>query len=136
MSFATLHDRRNFRAAGLSAVSGAPLLFALAGLIVLLPILRLVWEVAGPMAAGDMTALTRVLNSPMTWRATGNSVAIAAGATLVAAALGVPFALLCGLTDLRGKTALAFCLILPLMIPPQIVALSWIHLAGSGSPLL
>ena len=136
MSLATLHDRRPYRAAGRFSVSGAPLLFALAGLIVLLPILRLVWEVAGPMAAGDLTALTRVLNSPMTWRATGNSVAIAAGATLVAAALGVPFALLCGLTDLRAKTALAFCLILPLMIPPQIVALSWIHLAGSGSPLL
>ncbi|WP_448205949.1 ABC transporter permease [Azospirillum sp. sgz302134] len=136
MTVTTLHDRRPARTAGVFPVSPTPLLFALVGLLVLMPVLRLVWEVAGPMLAGDAKALTRVLNAPMTWRATSNSVAIAAGATLVAALLGGPFALLAGLTDLRGKTALSFCLILPLMIPPQIVALSWIHLAGSGSPLL
>lgn len=136
MTVTTLHDRGSVRASGRFPVSAAPLLIALAGLLVLLPVLRLLWEVAGPLMDGDVKALTRVLNAPMTWRATGNSVAIAAGATLVAALLGGPFALLSGLTDLRGKTALGFCLILPLMIPPQIVALSWIHLTGSGSPLL
>lgn len=113
-----------------------PLLLVLAGVLALLPILRLLWEVAGPALSGDAVAAARVLQSPMTWRATLNSVALAAGATLVSGLLGAPFALLCGVTDLRGRAALAFGLMLPLMIPPQIVALSWIHLAGAGSPLL
>ena len=136
MSVTTLSDRLPARAAGLVPRPGVPLLMALVGVLVLLPVLRLLWEVAGPALDGDLKALTRVLNAPMTWRATGNSLAIAGGATLVATLLGGPFALLAGLTDLRGKTALSFCLILPLMIPPQIVALSWIHLTGAGSPLL
>ncbi|PWC39964.1 ABC transporter permease [Azospirillum sp. TSO35-2] len=102
----------------------------LLGLLVVLPVLRLLWE------AGDPAILTRALAAPATWRAAGNSVAIAAGATLVAALLGGPFALLIGLTGLRGRTAMSFALILPLMIPPQIVAMAWTHLAGSGSPLL
>lgn len=123
-------------ATGFGRPSGAPLLIGLVGVLVLLPVLRLLWEVVGPALAGDAAALIRVAGAPMTWRATGNSVAISAGATLVAALLGGPFALLSGVTDLRGKTALAFCLILPLMIPPQIVAMAWIHLTGPGSPLL
>lgn len=136
MTVGALEDRRPFRAAGRFRLRGTPPLLTLVALLALLPVGRLAWEVVLPALDGDATALTRVLTAPMTWRATGNSVAIALGATLVAALLGGPFALLTGLTDLRGKPALAFCLILPLMIPAQIIALSWIHLTGSASPLL
>ncbi|WP_284198615.1 ABC transporter permease, partial [Azospirillum oryzae] len=110
-----------------SVLPGWPLLV---GLLVLLPVLRLLWE------AGDAAVLARVLDSPATWRATTNSIAVAAGATLAAALIGGPFALLIGLTNLRARTAMTFALILPLMIPPQIVAMAWTYLAGSGSPIL
>ncbi|MBP2303589.1 ABC transporter permease [Azospirillum picis] len=109
------------------ALGGWPLLV---GLLVLLPVLRLLWEAADP------AVLSRVLAPPATWRATGNSIAVAAGATLLSGLLGGSFALLAGLSDLRGRAAMTFALILPLMIPPQIVAMAWTHLAGSGSPLL
>lgn len=126
--------KRRWRgAAGAFRLSGGTAALLLLALLVLLPVLRLLWEVAGPAPA---RVLARVLEAPMTWRATGNSLAIAAGATLAAALIGGPFALLTGLTDVRGKTALAFALILPLMIPAQIVAMAWTHLTGSGSPLL
>ncbi|MBP2231521.1 iron(III) transport system permease protein [Azospirillum agricola] len=136
MTSAALPGRRRAETSRRFGLPGGSWLSVLVCAAVLLPILRLLWEVAGPALGGDVTALARVLDSPMTWRATGNSVAIALGATLVAGLLGGPFALLAGTTDLRGKTALAFCLILPLMIPPQIIAMSWIHLTGPGSPLL
>ncbi|KAA0572164.1 iron ABC transporter permease [Azospirillum sp. Sh1] len=118
---------RRARLLVLPTLPGWPLLV---GLLVLLPVLRLLWE------AGDTAVLARVLDSPATWRATTNSVAIAAGATLAAALIGGPFALLIGLTNLRARTAMTFALILPLMIPPQIVAMAWTHLAGSGSQIL
>lgn len=104
--------------------------------LALWPILRLAGEVAGPLLGGDVRALDSVLAAPSTWRATLNSLAISGGATLVALLLGGGFALLCGATDLRWRGLLGFLLVLPLMIPPQIVALSWIHLTGSGGPLL
>jgi len=45
-------------------------------------------------------------------------------------------ALLVALTDLRSKALLVFCFMIPLMIPPQITALSWIQLFGPSSALL
>jgi iron(III) transport system permease protein len=117
--------------------SGAiPWLFVLAGAVALLPVARLAWEVVRPLMVFDAAAVVRVLAAPATWRATLNSVSLAAGATGVSLVLGGAFALAVALTDVRGKTALSFALILPLMIPPQIVALAWIHLTGTGSPVL
>lgn len=129
MSLTALEDRR-------WVPPLTPVLLALAGGLVLLPVARLAWEVVSPLLAGQTAAALRVLQAPATWRATGNSLAISAGATGVALVVGGFFALAAALTDLRGRAALAFCLILPLMIPPQIVALAWIHLTGSGSPIL
>lgn len=117
-------------------VPWGPVLLVLAGLFALWPILRLSWEAAGPTLSGNVDGIARVLGADVTWRATLNSLAIATGATVVAGLLGSAFAVLAGVTDLRGKAPLGFALMLPLMIPPQIVALSWIHLSGSASPVL
>ncbi|EWY39309.1 ABC transporter permease [Skermanella stibiiresistens SB22] len=117
----------------------AVLLVALASLIVVvsvLPMARLIFEALAPSGSGRVDVVTRVLSSAATWRAAGNSVWLSLGATALAVALGGGFALLAGLTDLRGKPALVFCFMLPLMIPPQITALSWIHLFGPSSALL
>ena len=40
------------------------------------------------------------------------------------------------LTDVRGKAALTFVALLPLLVPSQITALAWIELTGAGSPIL
>ena len=99
-------------------------LAVLVGVVSVLPMARLVLEALAPRGGEAADILARVLSSPATWRATGNSLTLSLGATALAVALGGAFALLVGLTDLRRKPALVFCFMLPLMIPPQITALS------------
>ncbi|QQP88468.1 iron ABC transporter permease [Skermanella sp. TT6] len=111
-------------------------LAVLVGIVSVLPMVRLIAEALAPRGGEAAGILARVLSSPATWRATGNSLTLSLGATALAVALGGAFALLVALTDLRRKPALVFCFMLPLMIPPQITALSWIHLFGPSSVLL
>jgi len=119
---------------------GEPLLIALLLALVLavaaLPMARLLLEGFLPGGSADLAVARRVLSAPVTWRAAGNSLALSAGATLVALAIGTPAALLVALTDLRGKAALVFCFLLPMMIPAQIATIAWIALVGPGSALL
>ncbi|MCY4065275.1 MAG: iron ABC transporter permease, partial [Rhodospirillaceae bacterium] len=77
-----------------------------------------------------------VLSDPTTWRATRRSFETAVGGALLSLVLGTLFALLVALTDLRGKLLLTFCFMIPLMIPPQVTALSWIQVFGASSTLL
>ncbi len=55
---------------------------------------------------------------------------------VLAVCLGGPFAVAVAMTDLPGRKALGFLLLLPLMIAPQVTALSWLHLFGPSSTLL
>lgn len=55
---------------------------------------------------------------------------------MISLLLGALFALFVALTDVRAKRVLVFCFLLPLMIPPQVTALSWVQAFGPGSALL
>ena len=57
-------------------------------------------------------------------------------ATLLSVAIGTAAAFALTLTDVRGKAALTFVALLPLLVPSQITALAWIELTGAGSPIL
>jgi iron(III) transport system permease protein len=104
---------------------------ALAWLILIgaLPLLRLLAEgVAGPGAT---------LGEPAIWRAALRSAAVATGAAVLAAAIGAALAwalLLRG--PVPARRSLLFCAVLPVLVPPQILALGWIQTAGPASPLL
>lgn len=56
--------------------------------------------------------------------------------TLVSVVIGAVAAVLLVLTDMRWKGAIVFMLLLPLLIPSQIMALAWIELTGPTSPIL
>ncbi|MEX0759981.1 MAG: iron ABC transporter permease, partial [Tistlia sp.] len=105
-------------------------------LVSLLPMARLLWEGVAPGGDPQLAVLAEVLSAGSTWRATANSLQSALGGTAISLLLGGVFALLVALTDIRAKPALVFCFLLPLMIPPQITALSWAQLFGPASPLL
>ncbi len=105
------------------------LLVFLAGIAVW-PLLRLLLE------AAQGRGVYGVLLARQTWVATEHTIVSALLGTLVALAIGAPAALALVLTDIRGKPALVFALMLPLIIPPQIVASAWIELCGPASPLL
>lgn len=106
------------------------------GVLSVLPMARLLFEGLAPGGTADLGVLREILSAPATWRATWRSLEAGFGGTLVSLLLGSPFALLVALTDIRGKVVLIFCFMLPMMIPPQITALSWAQLFGPSSPLL
>ncbi|WP_062114995.1 ABC transporter permease [Aureimonas sp. AU40] len=116
-----------------AAIAALALIVALFGI---LPIARLAVEAVLPGGRPDLAPALSVLSARSTWIATGHTLATASVGTLVAVAIGLPLALLVGLTDLRGKTALVFAALLPAMIPPQVTALAWAQLFGPSSPLL
>ncbi|WP_246191428.1 ABC transporter permease [Aureimonas leprariae] len=97
---------------------------------------RLLAEAVAPGGRPDLTLAAEVLASRATWIATWHSVKTAVLGTAISIALGTGFALLVGLTDARGKAALTFLFLMPLMIPPQISALAFAQLGGPASPLL
>jgi len=102
----------------------------------LLPLARLVAEGIAPGGTLSTDAIARVLASPTTWTATGHSLLTAFGGTLLAVLVGTAVALCVGLTDIRGRNAVVFCFVMPLLIAPQVVALAWLQSFGPSSPLL
>lgn len=106
------------------------------GVVCLWPLARLLLEGVLPGGQVDLTPLRRVLDDPATWRAARNSLRAAACGTLLSVLIGASTALIVGLTDVRAKPVLVLCLILPLMIAPQVTALAWLQVLGPSSPLL
>jgi iron(III) transport system permease protein len=104
--------------------------------VIALPLLRVAQQ--GLYADGHwhLAAACARFIDPETLQAARNSLVVSLGGTVVAVVFGTAYALLIGLTDARGKRPLVFLLLLPLMIPSQITALSWAQLLGPGSALL
>lgn len=111
-------------------------LTAIVILLSLVPIMRLVVEGLAPGGRFDPGILGGVLATRQNWVAAQHTLVTSVLGTVVALALGAPAAVLVALTDIRGKSALVFAFMLPLIIPPQIIAVAWIELLGPASPLL
>lgn len=106
------------------------------GVLSLVPFGRLLLEGIAPGGTFNTAVAEEVLGSQSTWTALGRSLLTATGGTVLSVLIGVPFAILVALTDIRAKVLLVFCFMLPLMIPPQITAISWVQLFGPASALL
>jgi len=104
--------------------------------LTLAPVLRLFVEGVTDQGAVGLSLAGEVLRQPSTLSALTHSLVTAGFGTLVSVVLGSAFAFLVALTDLRAKAALVFCLMIPMMIPPQITALSWTQIMGPSSVLL
>lgn len=104
--------------------------------LTLAPVLRLFVEGVTVRGAADLGVMREVLAEPATLSALRHSLVTAGLGTVVSLVLGAAFAFLVALTDLRAKAALVFCLMIPMMIPPQITALSWTQIMGPSSVLL
>lgn len=105
-------------------------------LLNLLPVLRLLLTAIAPGGDIDLSALAGRLSSPSAVRATLNTLDTAFFGALLALVIGAPFSVAIAMTDLPGRRTLGFLLLLPLMIAPQVMALSWLHLFGPSSTLL
>jgi iron(III) transport system permease protein len=98
--------------------------------------LRLVKEIVAPGGVLSTAAINAGLASKATWVATGNTLVVGFGGTVVAVVLGTFVAVLLTLTDIRRRGALVLFFVTPLMIAPQVTALAWLQLFGPASPFL
>lgn len=105
-------------------------------LIALGPIIRLMAEGFGIGSGLTLSHATEVLSRPSTLTALHHSLITAGAGTLISLFIGAAFAFVVALTDIRAKGALVFCLMVPMMIPPQITALAWMQVTGPSSVLL
>lgn len=112
------------------------LLLCLVALLSLLPSLRLLVSALLDWRQGSDSSLWRVLSNPATWVALWHSLYTSALGTLLSLLLGGLFAFCLALTNIRFKPLWVFLFMLPMMIPPQVTALSWLQLFGPGSILL
>ncbi len=111
-------------------------LFILISGLSVLPSLRLLIEAFSHVTVSTPSPLTDVLNSERTWTAFKNSFYTSGLGTIIAVILGSGFAFIVTLTNIRGRAIWVFCFMLPMMIPPQVTALSWLQLFGPASPIL
>ncbi|XWJ92207.1 ABC transporter permease [Phytobacter ursingii] len=112
------------------------LLLALIALLSLLPSLRLLISALFDWQQGSNSSLWRVLSNESTWVALYNSLYTSGLGTVLSLMLGSFFAFCLALTNIRGKQIWVFLFMLPMMIPPQVTALSWLQLFGPSSILL
>ena len=111
-------------------------LFVLIATLSLLPSLRLLVEALSHTTFSTSSPMAEVLKSERTWTALRNSFYTSGLGTLIAVILGCGFGFVVTLTNIRGRAIWVFCFMLPMMIPPQVTALSWLQLFGPASPIL
>ncbi|MDI7863655.1 iron ABC transporter permease [Rhizobiaceae bacterium n13] len=107
-----------------------------ASVIFILSVLPLARLAATGVASALRGEAGTLLADPMLWEATLNTLTTSFLGMVAAVLLGGGFAILLTLFDVRGRGALGFLFMLPMMIPPQVTALSWIGLTGPSSTLL
>src|ERR1700742_4170871 len=93
------------------------------------------------LAEAGIDALMRggtyeLLTDPALWSATWYTIETSILGMFASLILGCLFAFLLTLTALRGRGAIGFLFVLPMMIPPQVTALAWVQMSGPSSPLL
>ncbi|MEM8552016.1 MAG: iron ABC transporter permease [Pseudomonadota bacterium] len=126
--------RPSVRISGPAVVIGGLIVFA--ALLFALPLGRLFFQGVAPSGVPDFGPLLEALESRSTQRALINSLDSAFFSALLATFIGASLALIIGLTDVRAKAVLVFLVLLPMMIPPHVTAISWIQALGPSSPLL
>ncbi|TDQ60465.1 iron(III) transport system permease protein [Maritalea mobilis] len=105
-------------------------------LLILAPVARLLLEAFDGPSGWGLSHFAKIFAAESTQTALWHSLFTAGVGTLISIVLGSLFAFVVALTDLRGKAALVFCLMIPMMIPPQITALAWTQMMGPSSVLL
>lgn len=129
MSFAAREGQGQYRAMA-TAILLVVLVFSL------LPMLRLLEEVLLPGGRFSVAAIRSGVSDPTAWLAARHSLAVGAGGAAVALILGTLVALAVTISDIRLTQTMVLCYVTPLMIAPQVTALSWLQVFGPSSPLL
>jgi len=84
----------------------------------------------------SLAPIREAMGSRSVARALWNSLDSAGVSAVLALIVGSGLALVMGLTNLRGKAAFTFLILIPMMIPPHVTAIAWTQALGPSSPLL
>lgn len=130
--WATMGPAPAARAVAIGDGAGGLRLLALFWLLAIgaAPVLRLLAEI------GNGSALVGLWSDAPVWRAAGRSLVVALGGAAVAAAVGSALAAVLLLREVPYRRTLIFLVILPLLVPAQVLALAFIFVGGPSSPLL
>ncbi len=132
-------SRSGLRSVRMQPVLGAPLLLALVAVaavaLFLLP-LGAIGRLALFGTGGGIDAFATALQSPSVQRALYRSLESAVWAAALATLAGGALGLVIGLTDLQGRGALSFAILMLMMIPPHVTAIAWMQMLGPSSVLL
>ncbi|WP_189488318.1 ABC transporter permease [Limoniibacter endophyticus] len=114
------------------------LLFVVAVVFVLslMPVLRLIQEAFFSGGTWNPDNFTAQLQRNATLIAGLHTLETSLFGALLSMVIGMPLAVATTMTDIPWRRSLGFLLLLPLMIAPQVTALSWMHAFGPSSPLL
>ncbi|MCP4715813.1 MAG: iron ABC transporter permease [Deltaproteobacteria bacterium] len=96
----------------------------------LLPVLSMLIRSVTINGHFSLAAYGDVLTSARQWTLMGHSLALAALVTVLAVAAGMPLGILLEKTDLPFRKFFSALFVIPLLIPPYIVAVSWFDLLG------
>lgn len=104
--------------------------FLVWALVALLPILAMLQR--SLMADGRVTlsAYTHLFESTREWTLLGNTLLLAAGTAILVGLLGLPLSVLLVRTDLPLRQVLLALFVLPLLLPPTVIAYGWFALLG------
>lgn len=69
------------------------------------------------------------------WALSGRSLAVATGAAALAALLGAPVGCLLARVDLPARSWVRALQVVPLLVPPYVAAIGWLHLLGRAGPV-
>ncbi|GLQ38469.1 ABC transporter permease [Rhizobium albus] len=113
-------------------------LFVISVILVLglLPIARIILAAVAPGLVFDLSIVGEQWTRASTLRAMWNTLDTAFFGAVIALLIGGPFAFAVAMTDMPTRRSLGFLLLLPLIIAPQVTALSWLHMTGPSSTLL
>lgn len=78
----------------------------------------------------SLASYAGLMTSARQWTLMGNSMALASLVTTFTVAVGVPLGILLGKTDLPYRRFFTVLFVIPLLIPPYIIAVSWFDLLG------
>lgn len=117
--------------------AGAALFWLTLIIICLFPLVRLLLQAFSVMVHdGSLSLIGQLGHDKLTLSALYNTVETGLLSTLISVLLGTFFAIVLADPLIRLRRMWIFAIMLPMMIPPQITALSWLQLFGPSSALL
>lgn len=110
---------------------GALPLGGVLGYLVLIPLLMLIWSSFKPTgmpseAGWTLANYQSVYGDPSTLALAWNSAVFAIGSMVIALGTGMIMAWLIERTDLPGRSLLRFLVIVPMAMPPMLLAIAWV----------